>query len=110
MVLYERLGVFSIFQTDLLGYKWVSRGRAAVNGVKSTALSHLPYAAHAPRLGMGGTEVTSCPIWAVQAQPISRLPTPGFPESTPQAQRGWLLHPKQGCYPHTHSIRMWKRC
>lgn len=25
-VLYERLGVFSIFQTDLLGYKWVRGG------------------------------------------------------------------------------------
>lgn len=36
-VLYERLGVFSLFQTDLLRYKWVRGGGAADSKVRRTA-------------------------------------------------------------------------
>lgn len=79
MVLYERLGVFSIFQTDLLGYKWMSRGGGAADGrVRSTAASPLlPYTTHSPHFGMRGTDRSSCSVCAAHAQT-----DPRFPESS----------------------------
>lgn len=80
MVLYERLGVFSIFQTDLLGYKRV-RGGAADGRARSTAASPLlPYTAHGSSFGMRGTDVSSRPVCAAHVQT-----EPRFPKRTPWA-------------------------
>lgn len=107
MVLYERLGVLSFKQI----YWDVNGGVGSRRrGKEHCTLPPCSLPQHTlPGLARG--ERTRPPVPFVL--PVPSL-TPGFQhraflKAPHKSIRGWVLHPKQSCYPHPHSIRVWKR-